>query len=229
MDKRVFTLGFLCCITLALTGWRPQSARDLNASFPLAQGTYWMYRGVVRSESADSPDGKSTQVLWKMSVIRTVERDGLLFGLVQGFPDDLNWSDGNAKPQLSVVIRTADQKFYVKFSPDSESIAKNLDDAHPAVRSLLNDDDWFLQLPLAEGQKFCDQESRKRDDDMYCWVVGAPYPAALQGVKGLPAGKRTAYQIFYRTNPDNTEIEFVEGVGITHYSYHHYGTIADTE
>ena len=39
-------------------------------------------------------DGKSTQVLWKMSVIRTVERDGFLFGVVQGFPDDFEFLGG---------------------------------------------------------------------------------------------------------------------------------------
>jgi len=64
---------------------------------------------------------------------------------------------------------------------------------------------------------------------MYCWVAGPPHAANLDGVKGLTAGNRTAYEIEYRTNPDDTEFEFVPGVGITSYEYHHHGSIAETE
>lgn len=64
---------------------------------------------------------------------------------------------------------------------------------------------------------------------MYCWIVGSPHPAALDGVKGVAPGKRTAYEIEYMTNPDDVEFDFVPGVGITSYEYHHHGTIAETE
>jgi hypothetical protein len=29
--------------------------------------------------------------------------------------------------------------------------------------------------------------------------------------------------------PDDTEFDFVSGIGITSYEYHHHGTIAETE
>jgi hypothetical protein len=64
---------------------------------------------------------------------------------------------------------------------------------------------------------------------MYCWVVGSPHPAALGGVKGVAPGSRVAFEVEFRTNPDDEEFEFVSGVGITRYEYHHHGTIADTE
>jgi hypothetical protein len=31
------------------------------------------------------------------------------------------------------------------------------------------------------------------------------------------------------TNPDDTELEFVPGIGFISYRYHHHGTVADTE
>jgi hypothetical protein len=51
----------------------------------------------------------------------------------------------------------------------------------------------------------------------------------LSHVKGLTPGPRAAYEVEYDTNPDDEEFEFVDGVGITKYGYHHHGTTADTE
>lgn len=230
MNRRIVPLALLTCATLAPIGiLLPQVAKETQASFPLAPGSYWFYRGTVRSEAKNLPNGRERQVNWKMSVIRAVSRGGLLVVLVDGFPSDLDWSEGDAQPKRSILIRTSDRKFYLKGPPDLDVLSRKMDDPHFAIEPFLTDDDWFLQLPLVRGRKFCDEDTRKRDDGMYCWVVGNRHPASLEDVKGAPAGKRVAYDISYRTNPDDTEIEFIEGVGIARYSYHHHGTIADTE
>jgi hypothetical protein len=206
-----------------------RASEDARQGFPLTPGTEWTYRGFVTSADEDSSTGKVTAVTWKMSVVRVIERDGVSAALVSGFPGDLNWSEGHADPQTSMLIRTEDSKFYLDSEWSTQAVSDQLDDPKYSLRDLIDADDWFLQLPLAEGKKFCDAEAMARDDEEYCWITGPPHPAALKDVKGVAAGARTAYEIRYETNPDDTEIEFVEGIGITSYEYHHHGTIAETE
>ena len=197
--------------------------------FPLLPGTEWIYRGFVRSADENSTVGKVTGVTWKMSVAHTVQRDGIFAAVVSGFPGDLNWSAGDAQPQLSMLIETEDSKFYLNSEWNTQAVKDQLDNPNYPLRELVDADDWFLQLPLAEGKKFCDQEAMAREDGEYCWVAGPPHPADLHGVKGVAPGARTAYELRYATNPDDTEMEFVEGIGITAYEYHHHGTVAETD
>jgi hypothetical protein len=197
--------------------------------FPLVPGTEWVYRGLVRSSEEGSTVGKVTGVTWKMSVVRTVEREGVLAAIVSGFPGDLNWSDGHAEPQRSLLLRTEDAKFYLKSEWVTQSALDQLDNPKYPLRELIDPDDWIFQMPLAAGKRFCDEQAMKREDGEYCWVTGSPHPVDLRAVKGLTPGTRTAYEVTYATNPDDTEFEFVGGVGITSYQYHHHGTIAETE
>jgi hypothetical protein len=55
---------------------------------------------------------------------------------------------------------------------------------------------------------------------------------SLSGIAGLPhemPQEVDSYSLAYRTLPDDTKIDFVPGVGIVTYEYHHHGTVADTE
>ncbi len=203
--------------------------QDARLGFPLLPGTAWTYHGFVRSADEDSTVGKVTAVTWKMSVVRVIEREGIFAALVSGFPGDLNWSEGHADPQMSMLIRTEDSKFYLNSEWSTQAVSDQLDDPKYPLRDLIDAEDWFLQLPLGEGKKFCDAQSMQRDDGEYCWITGPPHPAALKDVRGVAAGARTAYEIRYDTNPDDTEMEFVDGIGITSYAYHHHGTVAETE
>jgi len=203
---------------------------DPQLAFPLSQGNYWVYRGLVRSSVEGSTVGKVTDVTWKMSVVRVVQRDGFVVAVVSGFPGDLDWSEGEAQPELSVLIRTPDAKFYLSSLSEAGVTLDHLDDPKYPLEGLVEKADWILQLPLAKGKKFsCDDDAAVRDDGRYCWIAGPPHPAALDGVKGIPPGDRTAYEVGYVTNPDDTEFDFVPGIGIASYEYHHHGTIADTE
>jgi len=206
-----------------------RAGEDARQSFPLSPGTYWIYHGLVRAWVEGSSVGKVTDVTWKMSVVRVVERDGIAAAIVSGFPSDLDWSEGRAEPQISILLATQDGKFYLKGEFDTRSVLDQIDNPKYPLQELVDVDDWFLQLPLAEGKKFCDDEGMQRADELYCWVTQAPHPAALGGVKGVVSAQRPAYEIDYATLPDDTEIEFVPGVGITSYQYHHHGTTADTE
>jgi hypothetical protein len=202
---------------------------DVRQSFPLSPGTSWIYRGFVRSWEEGSTVGKVTGVTWTMSVVRVVERDGVSAAVVKGFPTDLDWSDGHAEPQLSILAETRDGKVYLNSEWDAQSVLDQIDDPKFPLQDLARADDWLMQLPLATGKRFCDNSEMQRPDGLYCWLTGTPHTAELSHVKGLTPTARTAYEIEYDTLPDDEEFEFVDGVGFTKYGYHHHGTTADTE
>jgi hypothetical protein len=203
---------------------------DPRQGFPLIPGTEWIYRGFVRSFDEDSTTGKVTPITWTMAVVHEFERGGVSAAVVKGFPADLDWSDGHTEPQLSILIGTQDARFYVNTLSAAGVTLDQVEDEKFSLRDLVKSDDGFLQLPLSEGKRFfCDQGAENRRDSEYCWVTGPPHPVELNHVTGLAPGPRTAYQVEFATNPDDTEFEFVNGVGITSYQYHHHGTIAETE
>jgi len=222
--------GLLLAVLLAGSGLAAWATADVDPrqEFPLIPGTQWTYRGYVRSQEEGSTIGKVTGVTWTMSVERTVERDGIVAAVVRGFPADLDWSAGDAMPQRSVLLETRDGKVYLNGQENAQPLLDQIDDPKYPMRELASDHDLVFQLPLAAGKKFCDAEQLERTDGRYCWVVGSPHPAELAHVKGAPSGARTAYPVEFDTNPDDCEFEFVEGVGITRYEYHHHGTTADT-
>ena len=203
---------------------------DPRQGFPLIPGTEWVYRGFVRSFDQDSSTGKVTPVTWTMTVVHEFERGGVSAAVVKGFPSDLDWSDGHTEPQLSVLIGTQDARFYVNTLSGAGVTMDQIEDVKYSFVNLVRDDDGFLQLPLAQGKRFfCDQGAENRQDSEYCWVTGPPRLVELNHVAGIAPGGRIAYEVEFSTNPDDREFEFVDGLGITSYQYHHHGTIAETE
>lgn len=216
-----------------LVGGLVASARvddDPRQGFPLIPGTEWIYRGFVRAYDQDSSTGKVTPITWTMAVVHEFERGGMSAAVVKGFPADLDWSDGHTEPQLSIVIGTQDARFYVDTLSAAGVTVDQIEDERFSLRDLVKSDGGFLQLPLAEGKRFfCDRGAENRQDSEYCWVTGPPHPAELNHVTGIAPRAHTAYEVEFATKPDDREFEFVDGVGITSYQYHHHGTIAETE
>lgn len=230
MPRRLcLLLAAILLLSLELTGIRARAQSKTGADFPLAQGTYWVYQGFVRSSVQGSESGKTTRVTWKTEVTRAIYRDGMTVAVVKGMPGDLDWSDGDATPKLSVIIRSRDAKFYLLEDDEAKGAIAELDNPNYSWQQVPIDDDGFLQLPLSQGQRFCDPGAMQREDGEYCWVTGPEHKVALAGAKGIPPGKHIAYTVEFRTNPDDMEFDFVPGIGMVTYEYHHHGTIADTE
>lgn len=219
----------LVALVLALFADSARGQNKTGEDFPLTPGTYWVYRGIVRYRVKGFETGKIVHVIWKTSVTKVIQRDGLTIGVVKGMPGDLDWSEGDATPSLSILIRTQDAKFYLIEDEQAASAMRELDNPRYSWPNLLDDDNWFLQLPLEKGEKFCGPEGLERSDGHYCWVAGSPQLVSLTGVKGAAPGKHVAYRVEYFTNPDDMEFDFVSGIGMVTYGYHHHGTTADTE
>jgi len=219
----------LLALAMVLCAASARGQNKADEDFPLTLGTYWVYQGTVRYWVKGLENGKIAHVTWKTSITRAVDRDGLRIAVVKGMPGDLDWSEGDTTPSLSIVIRTQNGKFYLIEDDEAKSLLSQLDNPRYSWQQVPIDDDWFLQLPLAKGKKFCGAEGMQRTDDHYCWVAGPPRAALLADVKGVSPGKRIAYRVEYFTNPDDDEFDFVPGIGMVSYEYHHHGTTADTE
>lgn len=199
-----------------------------NEFFPLHPGTYWVYKGTVswHDDANDKPD--TAEVTWKMSVQRVIRKQQLVAAVISGFPADLDWSGGTTEPKPWLIVEDSEHHvYYENLGPDYDLSRLNGDEH--VFDKFLVDDNLFFQWPLHEGAKFCDQEAKKREDGMYCWVVARSVRKKLDAVKGSDAEEQQVFQMEYRTLPDDTTIELLPGIGVVSYEYHHHGTVADTE
>ncbi len=196
--------------------------------FPGGTGSYWIYEGVVRYQNFHSTAAKQKEVRWRMSIERVLRRDGATAVIVRGFPSDLDWSNGNASNTESMFVRTDDGSVY-RISSEHGIPDKKFADTGVTIQELLDGGQLWCQRQPIEGAQPGGGNCPERTDQMYCWVLGAPREVSLLDIKGIKPGFYTAYFLLYGTNPDETRVEIVSGVGVAGYEYHHHGTIADTD
>lgn len=195
--------------------------------FPLEVGTTWLYKGVVRSTAVGSSDVTTTSVEWRMEVRRVIQHGDVRAAIVNEFPSDLDWSDGRPQPQDSLLVES-EGKFYL-ITNDLAELLRRLEQPSDDLAGLIRRDNLILIWPLKVNAKFCDTVGMARTDNRYCWFVAEARTTLLHGIAGTSPGKHTEFVLQYRTNPDAIQFSFVPGIGITEYSYHHHGTVADTE
>jgi hypothetical protein len=223
----------LAIVLLGFVGFAQSSPFAQNNTeagvFPLSEGTSWVYQGIVRWADNNSDKVSETQVTWTSQLKRVIRREHLTAAMINGFPTDLDWSDGHPQPADSLIVISDRGDYYLVRSDDVKVGLKRLGDSSDSLQDFLSPDNAFLRLPLVKGKKFCDPEGMARDDGMYCWVVSSIDRISLLDVKGLEPKKYQVYEVSYRTNPDDMELQLLPGVGLIGYSYHHHGTVADTE
>lgn len=172
-----------------------------------------MYQGLVRFTHHINRVGEA-KVTWRTEVKRFIQHGDVRAAVVSGLPSDLDWSNGIAQHSDSLLVESKGN-FY-RVSDDN-------------LAGMLQDDDIFLKWPLRQGEKFCDAEGMARPDTYYCWFVESASLFHPLRTDEVPPGRRNAFVVTYRTNPDHIRFTFVPGIGITAYEYHHHGTVADTE
>ncbi len=229
-------LLFLLPLVLAsaLSGAAPdrsagQTAAAGAAAFPLSAGTTWVYQAVVRWSAEGSTATQERLIAWKMEVERVIPRGNLVAAVVKGFPRDLDRSKGDTAPSESLIVESGGAKFYWIPPASFKSALARLENPADKLENLTTVDELFLQLPLAQGDKFCDMTGMIRTDGFYCWVAEEPQVADLSGLKGIPPGDHTAFPVHFLTANDAASYDFVPGVGITRYSFQVHGTQSDTE
>jgi hypothetical protein len=192
-------------VVLALRGLAPAD----TTPFPLVEGATWTYRGTVATSSGGSI--RTRRVVQTMRIARVWSVGSLIAALVEGHPADLAWRDPGGPRRLRVVVRTPDLRWYERevdpmmaLPPDSIVLAVARDP-----------DAQFLQWPLAADTRFGAPESLARNDGFYAWRVSDVH---------RESSGRTRYQLELWTYPDTEIADFVPGIGLTRFHYHHHGT-----
>jgi hypothetical protein len=222
-----FTLAVLL-LTVSLAPAPAQKSVASNEFFPFAVGSYWVYQGTVRWYDNETEKPASTDVTWKMTVERVIRRKGIVAAVVTGYPADLDFTAGTTEPKPWMIIENENHQVYFEnLGPDFD-LAKLNGDEHFFDKFMVNEN-YFFQWPMHVGAKFCDEEAGKREDNMYCWVVNETATKKTVAIKGIASVEQSFYQLQYHTNPDDTVVELIQGVGLFSYKYHHHGTVADTD
>jgi hypothetical protein len=203
----------------------PQTQPDLF--FPLAPGTWWLYRGTVTWSDQQTEKETHAEVTLKMTVEKVIQKPEFTIAVLSGFPRDLDWATGDAPAMPWLLIETKRHEIFLNSLPPDFDYAKLEKDA-VALDNFLADDNLLFRWPLKQGMKFGDAESLRRDDSRYCWVVASHETKKPGEIKALPSLSAEVFLLQYITNPDDTEMELSPGVGILSYQYHHHGTVAET-
>jgi hypothetical protein len=232
LKKEFVSMGrLLIALALSISAWASVYAQQQGGPeefFPMSVGTYWLYQGKVSWADSANDEPATQQISWKMSVNKVIRRKHLIAAIVTGFPADLDFSAGEAAPQPWLILQ--DEKhnlFHVNLVPNYD--LTKFDAPDPSFATFMDKDTLLFQWPLRRGAKFCNDEDKGREDNMYCWVVSQETSKPEISVKGAPAGKLQVFALQYRSLPDDTTMELVPGLGLLSYQYHHYGTVADTE
>ncbi|HUN63716.1 MAG TPA: hypothetical protein VMU53_17085 [Candidatus Sulfotelmatobacter sp.] len=222
---------FVSILLFCLVGVLPIPARkpaEAETFFPFHVGTYWIYKGTVGWQDSENDKETSGDVTWKMTVVKVIRKQGVVGAVVTGYPADLDFSAGTTEPKPWLILENENHQIYLEnLGPDYDLAKLSSSDEHGFDKFMV-EDNLFFQWPLKQGAKFCDEEAKKREDDMYCWVVEQTGKKKLEGVAGAPSGEQNVFRLQFRTLPDDNTIELAPGIGLLGYEYHHHGTVADT-
>jgi hypothetical protein len=193
--------------------------------FPLKRGAYWVYQGPVKWTKVNSAEIVEEEITWKMEVERVFQRNAIVGYEMVGAPWDLAWYESGKEQSKYGIIQAGGQFYTVAY----EAVIRLMNE-EDNLFGLVDENDLLLDVPLANGKKFCDTVSMTRPDNMYCWNVGEVRPFDSSNSKGVdPSRELWEYFIFQQTMPDASMMFFVPGVGISHYSYHHNGTVSEVD
>jgi hypothetical protein len=234
----VFILTLFCLFTLSAG-----MASNLTSpeDFPLAKGNYWIYQGKVKWSLLNTPGMISTTLRVKMEVLETAQNGIYFVAQVKNYPLSLAWSDGRIDNSLVYIIGKR-----TPLSPESTSlylideralseeqlnqVSSFMKEGRGDISSLLINDNLWLDLPLKKNKAYGYGTDGPRPDYWYSWHVEYVRNTNLKKIKGIPAGAcKTEYELAYRTGPDHQIIDYVPGIGMTHYEYVHHGSVSEMD
>lgn len=223
-----FFLIFLCGVLKA------QHEIPPSAFFPLKEGTSWIYQGEVRWTPAGSEEVRTAQVTWKMEIVEIFRREAVTAARVKGHPQDLVWYEEGGQPGDYLIVQIG-SRYYLLEGERAETALARIKDREDVLVDLVQDEELFLQAPLALHQTFGPTAQLSRTDFSYFWYVEEAEDADLSGIKGFAdfvtadQAAQLRYRLVHRTRPDHTWVDIVPGVGITRFIYGHHGTVAETD
>lgn len=202
---------------------------------PLNEGNWWLYK--VSSSSLLDAEGNykekddgswkvfNNTSLVKIEILKVARYKDITVVLFSDIPGELI----KAKATLLVVggkdYYWADESVFDLVVEKKGKITieelKNMADEDPNEETVNKIKQQELSLPLTKNKLFyCDETDKNRGDNYYCNWVRSVKPAKQEYFPG-----KDEYEIAQYTLPDESHSYYVEGVGMTYYSYSHHGTL----
>jgi hypothetical protein len=223
----------ICLLTMILSLTIPLRAsrqKQQRGGFPMQKGYCWVYRGGATWVEIGSSAVRETTLTWRMEVTEVIERRHVRAAVLDGFPADLNWFSTGQERKVYLLVEIGTGAYYLVAEPRAEDVRARLMDTGDPLQGLVGSGELFLELPLVEGKVFGEVEQITRQDGLYCWVVDGESKKDLSEIEGITDSEPIPeYILSYQTLADHTVINFVPGIGITRYQYHHHGSVAEVD
>jgi len=216
-------------------GYEGMAYREIPATdwFPLAVGNYWIYEGSAKIYG--NSQVYEFNITQRVDVELQVNNGEWSLYILKGHPMDvLGIEDLEAVKGQKVVdvpgskngYLTNQNRVYDVLGSQMEDVKKALvaKDAETELNAQASDE--VFDFPLIVGKSFNRAVEPERTDHYYEWYVLDMAPSTKWQVEGKPGDE---YHLGFYTGPDHTDIWFVPGIGITHYKYHHNGTVMDVD
>ncbi|MAT39230.1 MAG: hypothetical protein CL946_06470 [Ectothiorhodospiraceae bacterium] len=193
-------------------------------AFPLIEGSTWIYNGTIKwNEGGDSHYEK--EIEWTMRIDSVTTRQHVTAALLTGYPLDLAWWEPGRTPRTRTLICVNGKDFFLT---DSTAYSRVRDNTESLI-DLVKESELFLRLPLVKYRAFGETSQITRTDGMYVWWVEDHDTDAPWLLNGERRTFDALYTITMRTLPSYLSYQFVPGVGIVRFRYHHNGSVSDVD
>lgn len=214
-------MPFLVPIVLCCARAQAPAPVALLEQFPLRKGARWTYAGEARWSSPGRPV-RSGPVRAVMEVLEVFHGGDAVAAVVRGFPMDLAGYRPGTGPGVSILVGRAG-RFH---QHTSRGLRPALAQARELLQATGDSSQPFLELPMAPGRSWGGDPAR--EDSLYRWVVDKePHRFRAPGVAG--GAPWQAWTASFHSLPEDLELEFAPGLGITGFSYDHHGSVGSVK
>src|SRR5258708_3980821 len=140
----------------------PFPQRETAGSFPLNEGTTWLYRGIVRWYDMETQKTVAARVISRSEVVRVIRRNDLVAAVIKGFPPDLDWSEGQAPRGDWLIVRASTGELYLFGAEEVEQKLERLENPGDSLEKMLTVAGLFMKFASKKGMKLCDAEAKAR-------------------------------------------------------------------
>ncbi len=240
------SLILIACMSFLLAAISIPARPNSQPIVPLTRGTYWVYKKV--SQECDV----QTLTVQKQTVVDSFTRGKISCALIESRdlfkrsftvanseedeqnkgtkPVPLAEVKDNSATQPTFTIRlVADNCRYYEICIDMHSEFNSINDYWQTLKNQTNEiaepseSELMMKLPAKVGS-FWDGDDRP--DGWYSWRVES---IERQSLPFDSPKESLAYEVSFRSCPDDSHRTFVPGIGITNTEYHHHGTIMEDD
>ncbi len=222
---KILLVLFIICLSANLF------AQDGDNYFPLSAGAKYTYTGNVKWQEVDDPKVYDSTVTWEVKTVDVFTGKDFSAAKMEGSLDDMTFYFRSTKPTDYLLIRSGNRYYKIPGEKkEIDDLFNNIKGTGKIPKGLLAGGEIILQTELKKGDYFPDISTKDSSDIAYRWVVDGIGKINITDVKGVnPVEQRTLCRLVYITNPDETSVDFVPGVGILNFKYKHNGSASSCD